>query len=143
MYRNGRPEEPAFSPQELLFRRYRTEHWVEGQFSGLGFKFPKHSVNRGFFSAPEDVLFSDIGEFNGWSVLEFRVSDIPPPIQLPPIAFSFFMKHVPHEDNYAHSEIWSDRMNPSGEYVEPSPAVKKQFRTIMAQRMKVRIAAAI
>ena len=98
------------------------------------------------FGEPEDVLFSEAGEFNDWGVLEFRTSDIPDRIEGPdPSApgFLFFMKHVPHEDNYAHSEIWSDKRQATGEYVEPSKWIRKQFRTRMGQRMMVRVEALI
>jgi hypothetical protein len=143
MYRDGRPREPVFSPQELLFRRYSSEHWVDGKFVAVGFKFPKQSVNRERFSQPEDVLFSDSGEFNGWGVLEFHVSDVPLHISFAQGLVSFFVKHSPYDDNYAHSEIWSDKDNSSGESLDLSSAVKKQFRTILAQRVKVRIEAAV
>lgn len=144
MHRKGQSVEEKFSSEELLFRRYRKEHWANGAFSGVGFPFPKHSVNRALFSEPEDVVFSESGDFNGWGVLEFLVSDVPSQIELPPAVFVFFMKHVPHEYNYAHSEIWSsNQVAQRYYYVEPSKAVRKQFRTIMAQAMKIRIEAVI
>ena len=143
MYRRGRPVEDRFAPEESLFRRYRKEHWVEGRFSGVGLGFSTGiSVNRARFSEPEDVLFSQTGEFNGWGILECQVADVPPEIGLLDAAFSFFMRHVPHDDNYSHSEIWSDRRIPTGAYVEPTRAVRKQFRTILSQRMRVRMEAA-
>src|SRR5258708_496291 len=147
MYRNGRPEEDHCPPEEFLFRRYLREHWVGGQFSGVGLRFAEDSgisVSRARFSEPEDTLFSQTGEFNGWGVLEFKVMDVPPEIEVLHVAFSFFMRHVPYDDNYSHSEIWSsDTRVPTGTYVQPTPAVRKQFRAIIGQRMRVRIESAI
>ena len=142
MYRRGRPEVEIFEPSEVLYRRYRCEHWISGQFTGIGFKFPKQSVNRARFGEPEDVLYSESCEFDGWGVLEFNASDIPERLEISAgPGFLFFMKHVPFEINYGHSEIWADKIMATGEYVEPSSSLKKLFRTIMSQRMKIRIEA--
>jgi len=67
MYRRGRPEDQHFEPEELLFRRYLREHWLEGHFSGVGFRFPKQSVDRGKYSEPEDVIFSEDGRAEPWA----------------------------------------------------------------------------
>jgi hypothetical protein len=144
MYRQNRPEAPVFAPDELLYRRYRREHWVGGRFAGPGIQFPKQSVNRGGFSEPEDVLYSDSGEFDGQGVLQCRVCDVPERLELPPAPGAvFFLKHAPVDDNYSHSEIWADKLESTGAYVEPSPSLKKLFRTVLAQRMSIRIEAAI
>ena len=55
--------------------------------------------DRGLFSTPENVLFSGIGECNGWGPLEIWLPDTPPRIRLQPEAFSFNGKHLPREDN--------------------------------------------
>ena len=142
MYRRGRAEDSEFRPEELLFRRYMKEHWVEGQFTPAGFKFPKQSVNREKYSEPEDVLFAEEASFEGWGVLQFSVSDIPPRLFANEVlAFIFFPKHVPEEDNYAHSEIWCDQEERTGEYVEPSKKFKKLFRSKLSQRVSIRIEA--
>jgi hypothetical protein len=141
--RNGRPEDQEFLPGERLFRRYRREDYLDNQFSGLGFAFPKQSVNREKYSNPADVLFSATDEFEGWGVLYFRVQDLP--LEFPPDnrQYTFFAKHVPKEEMYPHSEIWCDRLPVTGEYVEPSKGVKKLFRAFLSQRAEVEIEAIV
>jgi len=86
----GRPEVVYFSPDEMLFRRYRVQDWSSGVLSPLGFKFPRQSLNRETLCELEDVLFSDLGEFNGWGVLAFRTDDLPSSLNLPNVeAISF------------------------------------------------------
>jgi hypothetical protein len=107
----------------------------------LGFAFPKQSVNREKYSDPADVLFSATDEFEGWGVLYFRVQDIP--VAFPPDRrqYTFFPKHVPEDEMYPHSEVWCDRLPQTGEYVEPSPGVKKLFRAFLSQRAEIEIEA--
>ena len=144
MFRRGRPEVEYFSPDEMLFRRYRAQDWLSGGLSPLGFKFPGQSVNRASMGEPEDVLFSERGEFNGWGVLEFRTDDLPSSLDLPNVeVVKFFMTHVPLEDNYTHSEIHSATVSDRDEKRELPSSVKKLFRAKLGQRMKVRIAASI
>ncbi len=142
MLRNGRPEDPIFRPEELLYRRYRNDHWIDGLFSPAGFKFPKQSVNRQKYSEPEDVVFSEDGIFDGFGVLEFAVRDVPSSLEEEgtPV-YIFFLKHIPLEDNYAHSEIWCETEQETGRYVSPSQTVRKKFRTMLSQRVTVRIPA--
>lgn len=144
MKRNGRPEDPVFSSGEKLFRRYTQSHYINGQFSNTGFSFnTPPSVNREKFSEPADVLFSEADEFANWGVLSFKVDDLtrtfPPEAPL----YSFWPRHRPLEDNYAHSEVWCDRLPATGQYVKPSPSIRKLLRTMLSQRVIVEIAAAI
>jgi len=142
--RNGRPEDQEFLPEERLFRRYRREDYLGNQFSGLGFAFPKQSVNRGKYSNPEDVLFSNTDEFEGWGVLYFRAQDLP--LRFPPdvAQYTFYPRHVPDDEMYPHSEVWCDRLPQTGAYVEPaSKSVRKLFRAFMSQRVRVEIEAAV
>jgi hypothetical protein len=123
MYRRGRTEDTVFGPDELLYRRYLKEHWIDGSFSNLGFKFPDdsgQSVNRQKYSEPEDVLFLN-GTFDDeMGVLEFAVRDIPQRLSVDRgPGFVFFPKHVPEELNFAHSEVWCDREERTYEYVTP------------------------
>jgi hypothetical protein len=142
MYQRGRVEDPEFDPGELLYRRYLKEHWIDGTFSNTGFSFPKQSVNREKYSEPEDVLFLPDGTSNAeMGVLEFAVRDIPPTLQHGGPAFLFFPKHVPIEANFSHSELWCDRAERTGEYVEPNSTVKKLLRTKLSQRVIIRIPA--
>jgi len=62
MKRAGRPEDPVFADVEKLFRRYKSEHIIEGSFTGVGLSFKNApSLNREKYSEPQDVLFSETG----------------------------------------------------------------------------------
>jgi len=142
--RNGRPEDQDFLPAERLFRRYRREDYLDNQFSGLGFAFPKQSVNREKYSDPTDVLFSGTDEFDGWGVLYFTVQDLPPRFPVDAATYSFYPKHVPEEEMYPHSEVWCDSLPPTGNYVEPtSKSIRKLFRAFISQRVRVEIEATV
>lgn len=144
MFQRGRPEDQEFGLAELLFRRYLRDHWIEGHFSDLGFRFPRQSLNRQKYSEPEDVLLSDEGTYyNGYGVLEFLVCDIPTTLQAPGTrVFVFYPRHVPQDLNYAHSELWCDTEHRTGGYIEPkSSIIRKQLRTKLSQHVSIRIPA--
>jgi hypothetical protein len=137
MYQRGRPVVPEFYGDESLHLRYRQEHWVEGQLDPAGVRFPRTSVNRSTFSEPEDALFSDSGRYNGFGVVRFIVSNVPMRVaQSQGSAYVFFMVHAPLDDNYSHSEIWSDHEHRSGQYKEPSKTVKLKFRILLCQKIR-------
>jgi len=136
MYRRHRQVLPDFDGGETLYLRYGREDFVQGQLAPAAIRFPRTSVNRGILSEPEDALFAEDGKYNGLGVVEFKVSDIPPTIvQEQGPTYAFFMQHVPHTDNYAHSEIWSDHAIRTGNYREPSKTVKLEFRIQICQRI--------
>jgi len=144
MLRNGRAEDQEFGNAENLYRRYIKEHWVDNTFVSAGFRFPRPSINREKYSKPEDVIYSDDGQFDGWGVLEFRVEHIP--LQLVDGAgkpFVFFPRHTPDEDNYAHSEIWCESESERGQQADPNSATKKKFRALLSQHAKIRIEASV
>lgn len=144
MRRNGRPEDQAFEASEKLFRRYNRAHYMNGQFSNTGFSFASpQSVNRQKYSEPSDVLFSETDEFANWGVLSFKVEDLPTSFPSENPRYSFSPRHVPMEDNYAHSEVWCDSVPPRGAYVKPSKPMKKLFRAVLSQRVVVEIVATI
>ena len=147
MARRGRPVVEHFAPDEVLYRRFAKGQFANGLLVPAAFKFPEkdqntgQSVNRGLFSQAEDALWqggvpSDLG------VLQFPVSCLPGNLECPDTHrhFRFFPKHVPLEDNYAHSEIWCDDI-PAGDghYVVPTKLVKKALKTIIAQNSRVSI----
>ncbi len=142
MYQRGRVEDLQFDPGELLYRRYKREHWIDGTFSNTGFRFPRQSVNRQKYSEPEDVLFLPDGTFDAeMGVLEFAVRDIPSTLQHEGPTFVFFPKHAPLPENFSHSELWCDRAERTGEYVEPNTTVKKLLRAKLSQHVAIRIPA--
>jgi hypothetical protein len=142
MFRNGRAEDQVFGKDENLYRRYIKEHWVNNTFVGAGFQFPRPSVNRQRYSEPEDVIYSDEGEFDGCGVLEFSVEHIPQRlVDGAGKAYVFFPWHTPDEDNYAHSEIWCESESERGQQADPNSTTKKKFRTMLSQHAKVKIEA--
>jgi hypothetical protein len=140
MLRMGRPEDPDFSQDEALYQRYLKDHLIDGFFSPAGVRCPKQSVNRGKYSEPEDVVFSETALYAGWGVLHYLVRDLNPALGDNP-AFSFFPKHDPLDDNYAHSEIWADRIPPTGGCVTPSKTAKMAFRAHLSQRVRIDVLA--
>lgn len=137
MYRRDRPVVPEFDGNESLYLRYSREHFVEGQLAPAAIRFPKTSVNRGSLSEAEDVLFSREGAYNGLGAVELKVSDMPGRVsQEQGPTYLFFMQHVPLDENYAHSEIWSDQEPGTGTYRAPSKTVKLKFRVSLCQRIR-------
>lgn len=144
MLRNGRPEDQVFAPEEILFRRYIKDHWVENLIVPAHFSFPRPSVNRQKYSEPEDAISAADGSLDGYGVLEFEVRGIP--AQLADgqgTMYRFFASHVPNEENFSHSEIWCSIGNQNQNQAVPSSSVKKKFRTMLSQHVRVRIEAAI
>ena len=141
-YRNGDSEDPVFADGELLYRRYKVEHFLNRQLLPSAFRFPCPSFNRGKYSAPEDVLHSDCCNGkklpDGWGVLECSSTNLPTPINAEDgRIFQFEAIHKPLKCCYAHTEICCKI---SGEFIEvPSPKVKEIFRVRLALRMTVRI----
>ena len=138
MYRRGREVVPDFAPEELLYLRYMSQHFVQGQLLPEGIRFQlKQSANRGRFTEPEDALFSETGEYDGLGVVEFRVADIPERVDQPEgPAYVFFMRHVPLETNYSHSEIWSDQEARAGAFRAPSRTVSLRFRILLCTSIR-------
>lgn len=142
MRRNGRADDQTFGAPERLFRRYTRLHYINGQFSNTGFSFDSPpSVTREKYSEAQDVIFSEADEFANWGVLSFRVADLPTSFPPENPLIRFFPRHVPMEDNFAHSEVWSDAIPATGGYVKPSKQTRKLFRALLSQRCVVEIIA--
>jgi hypothetical protein len=145
-YQNGDHEDQVFNEGELLYRRYKTEHFQNQQLLPAAFKFPRQSFNREKYSTPEDALHPDCCDgrkLEGWGVLECSSTNLPTPIDGPDgKRFQFEPIHKPLECCYAHTELWCKAAE--GEFVDlPSPKVKETFRVRLAQRMMIRIQAAV
>ena len=146
MYRRGRDVVSDFGGPELLYLRYMSQHFLQGQLLPEGIRSQlKQSVNRERFSEPEDALFSETGGYDGLGVVEFRVADIPERLEQPNgPAYVFFMRHEPEDQNYSHSEIWSDHEARTGGFRAPSRTVSLNFRILLCRsirREQVRIIA--
>jgi len=127
----------------LLFRRYIKDHWIGNKLADAHFSFPP-SLNRGRFSEPDDVIYSEDGSLDGYGVLEFTVADIPKSLQdQAGTEYVFFPVHMPCELNYSHSEIHSEREQQRGQPANPSSATRKKFRAMLSQKINVRIPAQI
>jgi len=142
-YQNGSGVDPGFAEGELLFRRYKKEHYQGGQLLAAAFKFPSQSFNRQKYSKPEDVLHPDCckgADLRDWGVLECSSTDLPTPIPgTDNRTFHFSAEHVPQECCYAHTVLLCTC---GGVVVDkPSPKVREIFRVLLSQRMKVRIEA--
>lgn len=138
MYRHGRVGVPDFAGAELLYLRYMSQHLIQGQLLPEAIRSQlKQSVNRGSFSEPEDALFSETGAYDGLGVVAFRVADIPNSVDQPlGPTYRFFMRHEPEEENYSHSEIWSDHQGGSGGFRPPSRTVSLRFRILLCRAIR-------
>jgi hypothetical protein len=143
-YQNGDPEDQEFTNGELLYRRYRGEHFQNQQLLPAAFKFPRQSFNREKYSRPEDVLHSDCCDGKklqgGWGVLECSSTNLPTPIDgQDGRTFQFEPIHKPLACCYAHTEVCC---KVGDEFIdEPSRKVRELFRLRLAQVMTVRICA--
>ncbi|MCH8253115.1 MAG: hypothetical protein IID36_11745 [Planctomycetes bacterium] len=137
MYRCGRPVDPEFDPEELLFLRCREDHIDNGRLNPLAIRVQNQSVNRGKYSEPHWVLFPD---FLTWRVASLRVGDIPEALSGPPpicVPYTFAVEHHPLDDNYAHSEI---RARKNGIYkprLNLTHSVKLEFRSRLVERARI------
>lgn len=138
MYKRDREAVQDFAGDEPLYLRFMRQHFLDGQLLPEGIRSQlKQSVNRGRFSQPEDVLFSETGEYNGLGVAQFYVADIPPRVAQPNgPAYVFFVRHEPEETNYSHSEIWSDHENRTGGFRPPSRTVSLKFRVELCKAIR-------
>lgn len=104
MYRNNRPVDPAFLPEEDLYIRFNA---MEGQrVDPLCIRCPDQSVNRSKYSEPEWVLLDSYPKFVGWGYGAFKVRDVPENIDSGGgVVYEFSVDHDPLDDNYSHSEV--------------------------------------
>jgi hypothetical protein len=74
------------------------------------------------------------------------VMNIPERVEQPDgPAFVFFMRHEPEEENYSHSEIWSDHETRTDGFRKPGRTVSLHFRVLLCRSIReeqVRIKAA-
>lgn len=148
----GRSAAPVFDQDERLFRRYKAEHVRFGKVLPSAFSFPQTSgisFNRSGYSKPEHVLHADCcngKDLSLFGVLEVPISSIPKVLESKDgdrRRFVFFLRHLPLETCFAHSEIWWCEEGGSRDFLGPSPPprIRERFRVALA--VKIRIAAAI
>ena len=151
MQQDHRPVVPEFGPAEFLFRRYRTEHFQNGQFVPAAFRFTGtsgQSFIRSLFSQAEHALHRDCCDgqvLDGWGVWECAVGDLPTPVlSKDGRAFDFFPKHAPKRTCYAHSELSCQCHGSTGEgYEKPPPNVRETLKILLSRLISIRIKATL
>ncbi len=150
MYRRWRAAIPKFQTEELLYRRYRRQDAFNGIILDSALQFPKkhentgQSVNRSRFSRAKDALWNDKERLDGLGVFQFPVSCLPREAICPTTGgrFTFWPKHVPLRNNYAHSEVWSDQLpRRNVGYVLPTKLVRKELRATIQKNSQIVIEA--
>lgn len=107
MLTSGRHPDQQFAPEEELYRRVASDNLDGGDISIAAVGLPDMSVIRQKYGQPQWLLLSD--DAKGWGVIAFFVRDIPPRRELwheGVIAYVLKPRHVPHNRNYPHAEVW-------------------------------------
>ena len=125
-----------------MYRRYVKNDYEVGVVLNVSLSSAP-SVNREKYSRAEDALLSPTDEYEGRGVVSFAVEDIPVQLLAEGPSYTFFPQHVPDAANYAHSEVWCNRIGQPGKHVKPGTLVKKMFRTLLGQRARVEIEASV
>lgn len=141
MLKRGRGVDNRFRFWHQLYRRCKSEDLIGDRLSPASIRYDNQSVNWSKYSKPWDVVF----DYPRHGIVHFLVGDLP--TELPkhnPSAgkaklHSFFPAHVPEEENYAHSEIWTYKHESNEQKIriekpKLSETVKKEFRQIMSDR---------
>ena len=132
-----RAPDPAIPDGEWLYRRALPEHVLGGALLEAAIDLPTTSVNRGAFSAPEDVRRDDRPKFT--EVARVMAGNMPAPITREtgaPFAWRAFDDPLP--DDRAHAEIRLLRQDPTGPGLTRIPRlVKERARTLLAERFEV------
>jgi hypothetical protein len=132
MFRNGRPIDPNFLPDEELYIRFDR---IDGEnVDPACIKAPVQSVNRSKYSRAEWVLLARYPQFLDWGYGSFKVSDIPESITSEfNITHFYTVEHAPLDDNYSHSEV---RAYKNGELVRrKNDAIRLKYRVILSQKI--------
>jgi hypothetical protein len=155
MYRRGRPVDEYFKPNEHVYRRYFKNDYdlVRGVLLPSALRFPKKddlttgsSVNRSSLSRAEDALWTNKQRLPDAGVYQFPLACLPAEEECPKTGrrFTFFPKHVPLWNNYAHTEIWCDSLpRANAAYVLPTEEVKKVVRAMIQKNHRIAIRAAV
>lgn len=101
-----RQPDAVFADTEALFRRYRSDHFDDGEVAPEAFELPDMSVNREKYGPPTWLLLDN--EIGNWGVGAFRVEDIPREkdmVHLGVIVYVLRPEHIPLKYNYPHTEV--------------------------------------
>ena len=135
---NNRPAIQQFDPQERLFQRFDKLIEEGGHLYPAQVHFPDFSVNRERFSKPEDVL---LPIYLKWGIVAFKVKDIPDKKIVNEGAeeetiYSFIIVHIPQSDNYAHSEVRTEKNGVYKKGKIKNKDVKRYFRYKLSEKLK-------
>ena len=138
MLRNGRGVDNSFKGWHSLYYRCTREDVKDGKLIGARVRLQNTSVNWSKYSKPWDVIFDNQGfGISHWLV--FRL-----PSELPKVlpdknakVHAFAPSHVPLDDNYSHSEIWTFKDGQRSEKAAMSETVKKELRTMLGDHSLV------
>jgi hypothetical protein len=138
MYRKGRPIVHNFAPDECLYYRIVGSDLSQLAGSGILFRFPDFSTNRGSLSEPEDVL---LPHWLQCGIISFEVAAILLGYCLNPAEgprYTFAVAHAPDDANYAHSEVkcFKDGVH-TRDANYPPKTIRKHFRQILSERSQI------
>jgi hypothetical protein len=136
-----------FAGDELLYRRYSREHFVNGKLLPAAFRFAETSgpsFNRSAFSKPEDVLHPDCcggQRLLHYGILQCAVSDLPSPLiaEAEGTPYFFSPRHKPEPTCYAHTEVWCRRARAEIKEgpLQPPKAIRERFRIELAKVLTI------
>ena len=135
MLQKGRPIDPEFLPDELLYYRISVDGPVGSRPEGVDIRLPEDSVNRGKYSEPTDVLYPNYFHLG---VAQFCVDAVPGPRYFEGREYNLVPEHDPEKDNYAHSEIRAYRQGERVVHTGKIPKlIKAEFRQLLAEAMVI------
>lgn len=141
---NGRSADQDFAPEEELYRRIMSEHFVEGCLVAMSIDFPECSVVRQKYTeSPHDTLLQDFPKYLKYGCVKWTVSEIPPSLEMTvdnkELVSHFRVEHVPDDDFFPHSEVRAYKNNKYDKPRKPAKTIDKIIRQILADRAKLEI----
>lgn len=135
MFRDGRGVDNRFVPRHRLFYRCKKEDIEGDRLIASRISYQNKSVNWCKYSKAWDVIF----DYPRQGIAQFMVRHLPKelPRERPDEkakTYTFAPSHVPVDENYSHSEIWTFKAGerfPKGTLPD---IAKKEFRTILSDR---------
>ena len=139
-------DEPAvdslFDDDEELYHACKRCMIVDSRLDTAAIGFPNNSIstNRSKYSEPQDVL--DHPSRDGFGVVAWNVADIPTQAFVPKnrkaATYQLNVKHVPTEDNYAHSEIqiWKNGVFDRGTKIK-AKSLMQEIRQLLSESSRV------
>ena len=141
---NGRSADQDFAPEEELYRRIMSEHFVEGCLLTTSINLPECSVVRQKYTeTPHDTLMQDYPKYIDYGCVKWTVSEIPSSleetVEKNKLVSHFRVEHVPDEDFFPHSEVRTYKDKQFDKPRKPARTIAKSIRQILADRAKLEI----